>query len=51
MPKANKSAKAADRAAVAKSNKDKPMLRAIKGGKAAPAKTPPVKGRRRQAGA
>jgi uncharacterized peroxidase-related enzyme len=43
MPKANKSAKAANRAAVAKSNKDKPLLRAIKGGKAAPAKMPSVK--------
>ena len=40
MPKANKSAKAAGKAAVAKSNKGKPLLRAIKGGKAAPAKAP-----------
>ena len=38
MPKANKSAKAAGKTAIAKPNKDKPMLRAIKGGKAAPAK-------------
>jgi uncharacterized peroxidase-related enzyme len=43
MPKANKSAKAASKAAVAKSNKSKPLLRAIKGGKAAPAKAAPVK--------
>jgi len=43
MPKANKSAKAANRAAVAKSNKDKPLWRAIRGDKAAPAKTAPVK--------
>jgi uncharacterized peroxidase-related enzyme len=43
MPKANKSAKAASKAAVAKSNKSKPLLRAIKGGKAAPAKAAPVR--------
>jgi uncharacterized peroxidase-related enzyme len=43
MPKANKSAKAASKAAVAKSNKGKPLLRAIKGGKAAPAKASAVK--------
>jgi uncharacterized peroxidase-related enzyme len=43
MPKANKSAKAASKATVAKSNKVKPLLRAIKGGKAAPAKASPVK--------
>jgi uncharacterized peroxidase-related enzyme len=43
MPKANKSAKAASKAAVAKSNKGKPLLRAIKGGKAAPAKASPLK--------
>jgi uncharacterized peroxidase-related enzyme len=38
MPKANKSAKAAGKAAVARPNK--PLLRAIKGGKTVPAKTP-----------
>ena len=38
MPKANRSAKTAGKAASAKPNKDKPMLHAIKGGKAAPAK-------------
>jgi len=43
MPRANKSTKAASKAAVAKSNKGKPLLRAIKGGKIAPAKAPPVK--------
>ena len=42
MPKANKTAKAAAKA-VAKPHKDKPVLRAIKGGKSAPAKTPPGK--------
>jgi uncharacterized peroxidase-related enzyme len=51
MPKANKSAKAAGKAAIARPNK--PLLRAIKGGKAVaakiasgradPAKTPPTK--------
>jgi len=40
MPKADKSAKAAGKAAVAKPNKGQPLLRAIKGGKAAPAKVP-----------
>jgi uncharacterized peroxidase-related enzyme len=35
MPKANKSAKAAGKAAVAKANKGKPLLHSIKGGKAA----------------
>src|SRR6476646_585168 len=38
MPKANKSAKAAGKAVI-KPNKAKPMLHAIKGGKAAPAKS------------
>jgi uncharacterized peroxidase-related enzyme len=36
MPKASKSAKAAGKAAVAKSIEDQPVLRAIKGGEAAP---------------
>jgi len=35
MPKANKTVKAAGKAAIAKSETDQPMLRAIKGGKAA----------------
>jgi len=39
MPKANKAAKAAGKAAIAKPDKDQPVLRAIKGGKAPPAKT------------
>ncbi len=43
MPKANKSAKAASKVAVARSNKGKPLLRAIKGGKVALAKAPPVR--------
>ena len=43
MPKANKSAKAANKAASAKAAKAKPVLRAIKGGKAAPPKSPPPK--------
>jgi uncharacterized peroxidase-related enzyme len=38
MPKANKSAKAAGKAATAKPTESQPVLRAIKGGKAAPAK-------------
>src|SRR6185437_4145436 len=38
MPKANKAAKTAGKAALAKPDKDQPVLRAIKGGKA-PAKT------------
>ena len=42
MPKANKSAKTAGKAAAAKPNKGKPTLHAIKGGKAGPAKTSPV---------
>jgi uncharacterized peroxidase-related enzyme len=42
MPKADKSAKTVNKA-VAKPNKGKPVLRAIKGGKAAPAKAPPGK--------
>src|SRR5262245_15875915 len=41
MPKADKSAKAAGGAAATKP--DKPLLRAIKGGKAAAAKSPPTK--------
>jgi hypothetical protein len=41
MPKANKSAKVAGKAAAAKPNT--PLLRAIKGGKAANAKAPPAK--------
>jgi uncharacterized peroxidase-related enzyme len=43
MPKANKSAKTAAKAAIAKPNKDQLVLRAIKGGKAAPAKMPAAK--------
>ena len=43
MPKANKSAKTAGKAASTKPGKPKPVLRAIKGGKAAPAKSPPPK--------
>ncbi len=43
MPKADKSAKAAGKAAVAKMNKGKPLLHSIKGGKAAPAKGPLAK--------
>jgi uncharacterized peroxidase-related enzyme len=43
MPKANKSAKAVNKPAIGKSNKGKPLLRAIKGGKAAPTKAPPAK--------
>ncbi len=43
MPKANKSAKAANKPTIGKSNKGKPLLRAIKGGKAAPTKAPPAK--------
>jgi uncharacterized peroxidase-related enzyme len=47
MAKANKSVKTAGKAAAAKSGKNthkgKPVLRAIKGGKAAPAKSPPPK--------
>ena len=39
MPKANKTAKAAGKAAIAKPDKDQPVLHAIKGGKAPPAKT------------
>src|SRR4029077_11640286 len=39
MPKANKTAKAAGKVAIAKPDKDQPVLRAIKGGKAPPAKT------------
>ncbi|MGB8185671.1 MAG: hypothetical protein WCF37_11660, partial [Pseudolabrys sp.] len=39
MPKANKTAKAAGKAAIAKPDKDQLVLRAIKGGKAPPAKT------------
>jgi uncharacterized peroxidase-related enzyme len=43
MPKANKSAKTAGKTAVEKSNKGKPVLHAIKGGKTAPAKAQPGK--------
>src|SRR5258708_11718855 len=43
MPKADKSAKAAGKAAVAKANKGKPLLHSIKGGKAAPTKAPAAK--------
>ena len=43
MPKANKSIKTAGKAASGKPGKGKPVLRAIKGGKAAPAKSPPLK--------
>src|ERR1700730_7356908 len=47
MAKANKSVKTAGKAASAKFGKNvpkgKPVLRAIKGGKAAPAKSPPPK--------
>ena len=43
MPKANKSAKAANKAASAKTAKAQPVLRAIKGGKAPPAKTAVLK--------
>src|SRR5215472_10549613 len=45
MPKANKSAKAPGKAAIAKPSEDQPVLRAIKGGKAAPkpAKPTPLK--------
>jgi len=43
MPKANKAAKTAGKAASAKPAKGKPVLRAIKGGKAAPAKASPPK--------
>lgn len=43
MPKADKSAKTAAKAAIAKPNKDQLVLRAIKGGKAAPAKMPAAK--------
>jgi uncharacterized peroxidase-related enzyme len=40
MPKINKSAKVAGKTMPAKASKDMPMLRAIKGGKAAPPKPP-----------
>ncbi len=43
MPKADKSAKAAGKAAVAKANKGKPLLHSIKGGKAAPTKASAAK--------
>lgn len=43
MPKANKSAKAAGKAVVAKANKGKPLLHSIKGGKGAPTKGPAAK--------
>ena len=43
MPKADKSAKTAAKAAIAKPNKGQLVLRAIKGGKAAPAKMPTAK--------
>ncbi len=43
MAKANKSVKTAGKAASVKPAKGKPMLRAIKGGKAGPAKSPPPK--------
>jgi uncharacterized peroxidase-related enzyme len=43
MPKANKSAKTAGKAAAVKPNKGKPILHAIKGGKSAPAKAPLAK--------
>ena len=43
MPKADKSAKAAAKAAIAKPNKGQPLLRAIKGGKAVSAKAPAAK--------
>lgn len=43
MPKANKSAKTAAKTAIAKPNKDQLVLRAIKGGKAAPTKMPAAK--------
>src|SRR5438105_12623501 len=43
MPKADKSAKAAAKAAIAKPNKAQPLLRAIKGGKAVSAKAPAAK--------
>ena len=43
MPKANKSAKAAGKVAVAKPNKAKPVLHAIKGGKNAPPKAAATK--------
>ena len=39
MPKADKSAKTAAKAAIAKPNKGQPLLRAIKGGKAVSAST------------
>ena len=41
--KTNKSAKAAGKTILAKSSKDVPVLRAIKGGKAAPPKAGPAK--------
>ncbi len=43
MGKANKSVKTAGKAAATKPGKGKPVLRAIKGGKTAPAKSPPPK--------
>jgi uncharacterized peroxidase-related enzyme len=43
MPKTNKSAKAAGKTMPAKSSRDMPMLRAIKGGKAPPSKPGPAK--------
>ncbi len=43
MGKANKSVKTAGKAAATKPGKGKPVLRAIKGGKSAPAKSPPPK--------
>src|SRR6187401_3756337 len=43
MPKINKSAKAAGKTILAKPSKDVPVLRAIKGGKAAPPKPGPAK--------
>ena len=43
MAKANKSVKTAGKAAVAKPGKGKPVLRSIKGGKSAPAKSPQLR--------
>jgi len=43
MAKANKSVKTAMKAGIAKPGKGKPVLHAIKGGKATPAKSPPTK--------
>jgi uncharacterized peroxidase-related enzyme len=43
MPKTNKSAKAGGKTMLAKAGKNVPVLRAIKGGKAAPPKPSPVK--------